>query len=76
MPSAYLLARDRLEQARAILANEVWFDTRLDDLLKLGLLRLYELEYDLHAYESGPAAGKVAVTPFPLPGGDRPVHKM
>lgn len=44
MPSAYLLARDNLEQARAILANDVWFDTKLDHLLDLAVSRLLELD--------------------------------
>lgn len=44
MPSAYLLARDNLEQARAILANDVWFDTRIDHLLDLAISRLLELD--------------------------------
>jgi len=44
MPSAYLLARDNLEQARAILANDVWFDTKLDQLLDLAVSRLQELD--------------------------------
>lgn len=48
MPSAYLLAKDQIEQARAILANEVWFDPELDNLFELALFRLGELEGSLH----------------------------
>lgn len=44
MPSAYLLAKDQIEQARAILANEVWFDPQVDHLFELALYRLQELE--------------------------------
>lgn len=44
MPSAYLLAKDQIEQARAILANEVWFDAELDHLFVLAQTKLAELE--------------------------------
>lgn len=44
MPSAYLLAKDQIEQARAILANEVWFDIEVDRLFELAQARLAELE--------------------------------
>lgn len=44
MPSAYILAKDQVEQARAILANEVWFDAQLDHLFELALVRLAQLQ--------------------------------
>lgn len=47
MPSAYTLAKDQIEQARAILANEVWYDPEVDNLFELALFRLRELEASL-----------------------------
>ncbi|MAN77658.1 hypothetical protein OF122_16310 [Pelagibacterium flavum] len=47
MPTAYLLAKDRIEQARAMLANEVWFDAGMDHLLSVALARLDELDAGL-----------------------------
>lgn len=47
MPSAYLLARDQIEQARAILANEIWFDIEVDRLFELAQARLAELDRSL-----------------------------
>lgn len=44
MPSAYLLAKDHIEQARAMLANEVWFDAEMDHLFEVALARLNELD--------------------------------
>lgn len=44
MPSAYVLAKDNLEQARAILANEVWHDSEVEYLLELAITRLAALE--------------------------------
>lgn len=44
MPSAYLLAKDHIEQARAMLANEVWFDAEMDRLLDVALNRLNALD--------------------------------
>ncbi|HCO54715.1 hypothetical protein V6617_14385 [Pelagibacterium nitratireducens] len=44
MPTAYLLAKDRIEQARAMLANEVWYDAGMDHLLEVALARLDELD--------------------------------
>lgn len=44
MPSAYILAKDQIEQARAMLANEVWFDPQLDHLFEVALFRLDELQ--------------------------------
>jgi hypothetical protein len=43
MPTAYLLAKDRIEQARVMLANEVWYDPGVDRLLGVALARLDEL---------------------------------
>ena len=47
MPTAYLLAKDRIEQARAMLANEVWYDAGMDHLLDVALARLDELDAKL-----------------------------
>jgi len=44
MPSAYILAKDHIEQARAMLAGEVWFDSGLDQLFAMALTRLDELD--------------------------------
>ena len=44
MPSAYLLAKDHVEQARAMLANEVWFDAEIDQLFDAALARLGALD--------------------------------
>ena len=44
MPSAYLLAKDHVEQARAVLANEVWFDAEIDQLFDVALARLSALD--------------------------------
>jgi hypothetical protein len=45
MPSAYVLAKDSLQQAQAILSNEVWQDDQVDHLLGLAIARLLELEH-------------------------------
>ncbi|WP_421952862.1 hypothetical protein [Pelagibacterium sp.] len=47
MPTAYLLAKDRIEQARAMLANEVWYDAGMDHLLGIAVARLDELDAEL-----------------------------
>lgn len=44
MPSAYILAKDHIEQARAMLANEVWFDAEIDHLFDVALARLDTLD--------------------------------
>ncbi|WP_196259457.1 hypothetical protein [Pelagibacterium limicola] len=44
MASAYLLAKDKLEQARAILMAEAWFDPEADHLFELAIRRLIELD--------------------------------
>lgn len=44
MPSAYILAKDHIEQARAMLANEVWFDAEMDNLFDVALARLDDLD--------------------------------
>ena len=62
MPSAYLLAKDQIEQARAILANEVWFDAELDHLFVLAQTRLAELERKIDA-----PVGAAAPVKFPAP---------
>lgn len=48
MTSAYLHARDMIEQARAILANEAWFDPDVDRLLDRTMNRLAQLEARAH----------------------------
>lgn len=47
MPSAYTLARDKLEQARALLANEVWRDDQIDRVLDIAIARLIALDASL-----------------------------
>lgn len=44
MPSAYLLAKDHIEQARAILSSEVWHDDEASHLLDCLADRLVELD--------------------------------
>lgn len=44
MPSAYVLAKDSLQQAQAILANEVWHDDQIAHLLEQAIARLAELD--------------------------------
>ncbi|WP_417579895.1 hypothetical protein [Pelagibacterium sp.] len=44
MPTAYLLAKDRIEQARVMLANDVWFDADMDRLLGVAIARLDDLD--------------------------------
>ncbi|HWJ89130.1 MAG TPA: hypothetical protein VNS12_13765 [Pelagibacterium sp.] len=44
MPSAYILAKDRIQQARAMLANDIWFDAVTDHLFEVALARLDELD--------------------------------
>lgn len=56
MPSAYLLARDQIEQARAMLTNEIWYDPETDHLFELALNRLDALDAAL-ARETGLAPG-------------------
>lgn len=56
MPSAYLVARDNIEQVRAILANDAWFDAQVEHLLVLAISRLQELDH------------MVALTGEPYPG--------
>lgn len=44
MPSAYVLAKDYLQQAQAILSNEVWKDEQVDTLITVAIARLHDLE--------------------------------
>lgn len=44
MPSAYILAKDHIQQARAVLASEVWFDAEIDRLFAIALARLDTLD--------------------------------
>lgn len=44
MPSAYILAKDHIQQARAVLSNEVWFDAEMDHLFGVALARLDDLD--------------------------------
>lgn len=46
MPSAFVLAKDNLQQARSILSNEIWFDREVDFLIDLAIARLWQLESD------------------------------
>ena len=64
MPTAYLLAKDRIEQARAMLANEVWYDAGMDHLLDIALARLDELDARL-------SADTPRITPQPPEGSPR-----
>ncbi len=47
MPTAYLLAKDRIEQARAMLAKRGLVRCRDDHLLSVALARLDELDAGL-----------------------------
>ncbi|MCD7059167.1 hypothetical protein [Pelagibacterium xiamenense] len=47
MPSAYILAKDKLEQARALMANEVWQDDQIDRVLDIAIARLIDLDRSL-----------------------------
>ncbi|WP_404406090.1 hypothetical protein [Pelagibacterium halotolerans] len=47
MPSAYILAKDKLEQARAMMANEVWRDDQVDHMLNIAIARLIDLDKSL-----------------------------
>ncbi|WMT91466.1 hypothetical protein [Pelagibacterium sp. H642] len=67
MPSAYLLAKDHIEQARAMLANEVWFDPEMDHLFDVALARLNAL--DAKIYDDN-------VTPLPRRPGPRRRARM
>lgn len=44
MTSAYLHARDMIQQARTILTNDAWFDSEVDRLLDRAIIRLAELD--------------------------------
>lgn len=57
MPSAYILAKDHIEQARAMLANEVWFDAEMDQLLEIALAQLTTL--DAKVYDDPASSEKV-----------------
>lgn len=50
MPSAYLLAKDHVEQARAIIANEVWYDREVDSLLARTISQLVKLDHKVHEH--------------------------
>lgn len=76
MPSAYLLAKDQIEQARAILANEVWFDIEVDRLFELAQARLAELDrsmglsaapHDLLKFPATPASPRTRLMPWLKP---------
>lgn len=47
MPSAYLLAHRKVEEGRAVLASEIWFDAELNRYFSLLLARLELLETEV-----------------------------
>lgn len=59
MPSAYVLAKDNLEQARAILSNEVWHDSEVEYLLDLAIARLVALERHIVDVVPHPQQGRI-----------------
>ncbi|WP_127144833.1 hypothetical protein [Pelagibacterium montanilacus] len=74
MPSAYVLAKDHLEQARAILASDVWHDDELAQIIERAVGRLDDLErrlFDSPCYAPGSALSRpawnnpVLTGPFP-----------
>lgn len=44
MPSAYILARDKIEQAKAMLESEIWRDETVSRLATALIARLSELD--------------------------------
>ena len=63
MPSAYTLAKDQIQQARAMLANEVWFDTELDHMFEIALMRLEELDFALDEYQEPARDAAIPMAP-------------
>lgn len=61
MPSAYVLAKDHIEQARAMLSSEVWYDEKIESILDQAVARLAEL--DRRVYEYAPPEEKKHIRP-------------
>ena len=61
MPSAYVLAKDHIEQARAMLSSEVWYDEKIESVLDQAVERLVEL--DRRVYEYAPPEEKKQIRP-------------
>lgn len=56
MASVYLLAKDKLEQVRAVLTSATSFDPEADHILDLAIRRMAELD-DLHTTGLAPDPG-------------------
>lgn len=50
MPTAYVLAKDHIEQARAMLSSEVWYDGEIETILGNAVAKLIELDRRIHEY--------------------------
>ncbi len=53
MPSAYILARDKIEQAKAMLDSEIWRDETVSGLATALIARLSELDKRVIENEGG-----------------------
>lgn len=61
MPTAYVLAKDHIEQARAMLSSEVWYDGEIETILDSAIAKLIEL--DRRVYEYVPPTQKSQIRP-------------
>lgn len=66
MPSAYLLARDKVEQSRVMLSSDLWFDAELDHYFSLLLERLQLLDAKTIETNSGPPSPEAGKKVIPL----------
>lgn len=67
MPSAYVLAKDQIEQARAMLSNEVWHDAEIEALLERTIARLIELDRRVYEYAPPPPRRPDIAPGIPVP---------
>ncbi|HWJ89108.1 MAG TPA: hypothetical protein VNS12_13655 [Pelagibacterium sp.] len=65
MTSVYMMAEDKVEQARGMVSGEIWHDKKLAYLLDIALERLEELAIaDIHRRRDRFVARTETVTPF------------
>ena len=61
MPTAYRLAADKVEQAQAILASELWYDQQVTELLGALSARLGELDRKVLDVSDSPVAAEPTI---------------